>query len=214
MLPDRLEYIGKRCFEESGLEEIVFPRGVRTVGLYAFIGCENLRDVRLNDGLQHLGDGEIVNGKVVEAFAFAKTGLYNIWIPPTLRYIPNYTFAQCKNLKRVVFTVRGQLEKIGFGAFKGSGLEKLKLPRSVRSICANAFISCEHLRSVLLNEGLVNLGEKVMNDGKEVEGNTFAGSGVEEIAFPSTVKEIAPGTFNECKNLRRIKFSEGLERIS
>ena len=35
-LPEGLEYIGKRCFFRSGLEEVVLPSSVRDVCLRAF----------------------------------------------------------------------------------------------------------------------------------------------------------------------------------
>lgn len=39
-LPEGLEYIGKRCFSESCLEEIIFPPSVRVVGIKAFQYCK------------------------------------------------------------------------------------------------------------------------------------------------------------------------------
>ena len=39
-LPQRLEYVGARCFAFSSIREIVFPASVRIVGVYAFLRCE------------------------------------------------------------------------------------------------------------------------------------------------------------------------------
>lgn len=50
------------------------------------------------------------------------------------------------------------LEKIGAHAFTRSGIESVVLPSSTRVICGCAFVCCEHLRSVRLNEGLEALG--------------------------------------------------------
>ena len=35
-LPDKLERIGKQCFRGSGLEEIMIPKGVKSIGDSAF----------------------------------------------------------------------------------------------------------------------------------------------------------------------------------
>ena len=39
-LPDGLETIGYRCFEQSGLEEIVLPASVKSIELCAFSWCK------------------------------------------------------------------------------------------------------------------------------------------------------------------------------
>ena len=41
-LPEGLEFIGKGCFANCGLEEVVLPSSVRTVGTAAFQNCERL----------------------------------------------------------------------------------------------------------------------------------------------------------------------------
>ena len=41
VLPDKLEYIGRHCFDESGIAEVVFPAGLRVVGASAFQSCSS-----------------------------------------------------------------------------------------------------------------------------------------------------------------------------
>ena len=55
MFPDSLEHIGVKCFSESGLEKVTLPKSTRTVAVRAFKGCEQLRHVELNEGLEVLG---------------------------------------------------------------------------------------------------------------------------------------------------------------
>ena len=52
-----------------------------------------------------------------------------------------------------------------------------------------------------------------MVDGEEVEGDVFAQSGIESVVLPSTLREVASGTFWKCRNFRSVRFAEGLERI-
>ena len=52
-----------------------------------------------------------------------------------------------------------------------------------------------------LNEGLEKLGETVVIDGEELEGNAFTGTAIESIRLPSTLKIIKTETFCSCKNL-------------
>ena len=57
-----------------------------------------------------------------------------------LKTIEAWTFSYCKDLSRVEFSEG--LEKIGVAAFAESGVEQVKLPSSVRGICAEAFAKC------------------------------------------------------------------------
>ena len=59
------------------------------------------------------------------------------------------------------------LEKIDAAAFSNSGIERVDLPSSVRTICGGAFAWCANLRSVQLNEGLETLGEVERFEGWE-----------------------------------------------
>ena len=88
---------------------------MKNVGAAAFQGCDSLRSVKLNEGLETLGEKEVVNGEEEEGHAFAQSGLTNIVLPSTLREIPQNTFWECRAFKNVTFAEG--LQKIGVGAF-------------------------------------------------------------------------------------------------
>ena len=54
-LPGRLEYIGKCCFNESGLELVNLLHGVKIIDESAFYQCENLKSMVLPAGLEKIG---------------------------------------------------------------------------------------------------------------------------------------------------------------
>ena len=64
-----------------------------------------------------------------------------------------------------------------------------------------------------MNEGLQTLGAKEQVKNKDMTGSCFAGSTLESIKLPSTLRVLECATFAECKNLRTVEFSEGLEVI-
>ena len=64
-----------------------------------------------------------------------------------------------------------------------------------------------------MNKGLQTLGAKEQVGKKEVNGASFAESALESIVLPSTLRVLECATFAECKNLRTVEFSEGLEVI-
>ena len=69
-------------------------------------------------------------------------------LPSTLRVIGKRMFADCENLKFVVFGDDSQLEEIESEAFRGSGLESFTAPASLRKIDSTAFQDCGQLRHV------------------------------------------------------------------
>ena len=104
--------------------------------------------------------------------------------------IEQRAFYECEKLKSVSFQDGSRLEKIGAECFAESGLKEIVLPESVKEIGVKAFDSCKQLKNVQLNEGLEKLGEKIVINGKEVEGDHFADSAVKRIKLPSTLKRI------------------------
>lgn len=74
-LPAGLETIGRYCFYESGIEEIILPASVKEIGAFAFFRCRQLRSARLNEGLKKLGKKEILNGREYEGSVFACSGI-------------------------------------------------------------------------------------------------------------------------------------------
>ena len=79
----------------------------------------------------------------------------------------------------------------------------LRAATGLKRLGYEAFAECENLRTVLLNDGLEAIG-----------GNCFAESGLEEIAFPSSVKYIESSVFQACKSLKRVTvLGDGLEII-
>lgn len=45
-----MEYIGKDCFKDSGIEEITLPNTLREIGENVFNTCPNLKIVRVEKG--------------------------------------------------------------------------------------------------------------------------------------------------------------------
>lgn len=69
-------------------------------------------------------------------------------LPSTLRVIGKRMFADCENLKSVVFGDDSQLEEIQSEAFRGSGIESFTAPASLRNIDSTAFQDCKKLKHV------------------------------------------------------------------
>lgn len=72
----RLERIGARAFAFTALEKFIAPRSLTTIRSGAFARCKNLKEVRLNEGLESIGGGG--------EGAFFGSGVEVVYIPSTL----------------------------------------------------------------------------------------------------------------------------------
>ena len=77
--------------------------------------CEQLRNVRLNEGIEVLGASyAVVKGERYPG-VFQKSGLRSVVLPSTLKKIEYCTFAGCKSLKVICFPEG--LEHLGASCF-------------------------------------------------------------------------------------------------
>ena len=132
---DQLKFCG--VFQESGVKRVKFPPTLKVIGNEAFMGCKNLRNFQLRDGLIEIG-----------LRAFRESGLENIATPPSVRIISQSAFCECQNLRKAV--LNEGLETLGTdeypngdggwcGVFEGSVLEQVDLPSTLRKIEYSTF---------------------------------------------------------------------------
>lgn len=113
------------------------------MGPGAFRECTVLRKIAIPAGLDEVGE-----------CAFKLSGLKKIIIPKTLLTLGRDAFAECADLRNVVFQREARLEEIGNGCFRETGLRGVVLPDSVRELGNDVFANCERLENVSLNAGL------------------------------------------------------------
>ena len=80
--------------------------------------------------------------------------------------------------------------------FRGAWtLKEVVIPKSVRMIENNAFEKCKHLKIVILQNGLLGIGERA-----------FAYTEIKEVVIPSSVIVICKFAFSHCPNLKLVDF--------
>lgn len=149
-------------------------------------------------------DGKKVLGIGPEAFRGCKN-IKTLLISDGIKYIQYGTFAECINLKKVVFPAT--LKYIGTdaypGAFEGSAIESIAFPPSLEVIGAGTFSKCTKLYKVVLPEQL-----------KRISPNTFSGCKLlNAVYFPSALQQIGNYAFEGCESLSVVVLNEGLLEI-
>ena len=130
-----------------------------------------------------------------------KASLVSVIISPKTKITPEETFAGCKFLENVIFSVNSQLEVIESRAFA--------VPKTVKSIAPDAFIGCnknilpdikdESLRLSILDNLIINERVKVITEAYSSFMN------IECLEIPLAVEEIEENVFDSLKRLKYIK---------
>ncbi|MDO5813700.1 MAG: leucine-rich repeat protein, partial [Bacillota bacterium] len=154
-----------------------------------------------------------------------------ITIPSTVTEIGNSAFQDCNQLTDVKFPEG--LKTIGNDVFQGDTvLETIELPDSVETIGRSAFYKCNELKNITFSNNLKTIGRDAFNGCKQIKEITLP-SGIEtiqarafeecdgltEITIPKSLTNVGggdyfdTGIFNNCKNLKTIKFEKGITKI-
>lgn len=105
VIPCGVKHIGFAAFANSEITKVTIPRGVETVDVSAFMGCENLKRVKFGFGL-----------KKICGYAFQGCGLESIVLPASVEEIDYAAFAFCEVLKTAK---TGGAPCIAKGVFQG-----------------------------------------------------------------------------------------------
>lgn len=91
---------------------------------------------------------------------FKSSALSSFAVPAMLNNVDGFSFAECKNLKRVEFLEgRVALGTADTGAnvwnaiFRECGVEEVLLPSTLQEIGSNIFVNCNSLRTVRVAKG-------------------------------------------------------------
>ncbi|MBR2343468.1 MAG: leucine-rich repeat domain-containing protein [Clostridia bacterium] len=215
VLPEGLEYIGRSAFYHcSAMVGLTVPGTVKTIGAYAFSGCENLGEssiIMQDDPTETPLVGEVIIGEGVEFIgdrAFQKCiRLAEITIPNSVKTLGARAFYGCTNLKSI--TVGGGLTEIPSHAFYGcSALRELTISPGVKVIGNYAFRGCESLTSLKLASGITSIGKyafygcasltELVIPRSVVSIGDYAfrgGAKIESVILPSSVTEIGKHAF-------------------
>lgn len=212
------KYHESKYHVDSKVSTVVFPKSVKKIGLNAFKGRENLKNIRFEnisnieldrdtfaetaylksqpDGIIYLdAEKTIVYGynNMPQNFEFT--------VPSNVKFIAGYAFASMSNLKKIV--IPNGIKFLGGCSFLGcKSLEEVTLPSDLEAIEDGMFGSCNSLKQITLPDGVTAIGT-----------TAFSFSALESVKIPPSVKTIKNGAFSQCKKLEQVEFSYGLETV-
>ena len=150
--------------------KFIVPSTIERIGNYAFCGCSEISQVILNEGLKSIGN---------YAFAWVEE-LLEIIIPDSVSTLGIGAFYAC-GIERLKLS--NHLQDIPNECFLFNQLEELEIPTSVRRI-GNEVFRGALFNNIIIPEGVESIGFDAFECLNEIE-------------FPSTLKEIAPDFYYE-----------------
>ena len=180
----------------TGIQSIILPSTVSSIGGYSFDGCVGLKSIVLPDRLSEIG-----------AYAFRKCkALVSINIPSNVTDIPEYAFANCESLREV--SLPSGISSIGQYAFaECSSITEFLIPSGVTEIANDTFFGCVGLRDIT-----------IPNDVWSIESAAFAGcSGLTNVVIGMNVIYIgtyAFGPATSASNIDANHLGEKCENLS
>lgn len=143
--------------------DLIIPEGVRTLGTGAFSSSPYVEYVHIPSTVTAIGDG-----------AFCNTLINGMG---SLTRLKNVDFSE-------------GLVTIGESAFRGTAIEQLSLPTTLKAIGISAFENCVNLNRVIISEGVENIG-------KEAFLNCLS---LKSLTVPKSVKTIGEYAFGYSLN--------------
>ena len=196
-------------FKTDGFNLTYYPEGKSdktysvpdgTISLTSFLKNKYLEEVILPNTVKSINNS-----------CFASMGnLQRINLPEGLEFIGVQAFAYCKKLNNIILPQ--SLKEVRHMAFIGcNSLTHINIPagadfkgwgnNSTNDLsCGWHFQDCISLKDVTIDEGVTKLASGM-----------FYNTAIETIFIPSSVKEIYKSTFKNCKNLKDVQLSGGVE---
>ncbi len=198
-LSNNIEVLQSNAFGKcTGLKSIKIPKTLKDAhskysGVSAFSGCVNITEMTFEDGIE-----------VIPSCLAIGTGIKSLTFPDSVKIISENAFENCTSLSEV--TLPKNIEELCSKAFEScTGLTSITIPKTLKKAHTDynsqgAFNKCENLTEVIFEEGIEVIPGFVMRD-----------TGIKNIKFPDSVKEIESSAFSFCSNLTEINLPENIE---
>ncbi len=192
-IPDTVTSLAESAFLNcDGLISVDLPPHLRSIGDYAFSGCQSILEIAVPDTVVNLGQGVFRNC----------ASLLELHLPAGLTRISDFLCMGCRSL--VMVNIPDPVAEIGDYAFSQCrALSSIHLPQTVTVIGSFAFSNDRQLEQVTIPAGVTTLGDGAFSDCHRLK----------SIVIPAQIEEIRAYSFSRCFDLREVGIEAGIRRI-
>lgn len=195
-LNDGLRIIQQSVFSMcSKLESVTIPDSVMYIDAHAFSDCKNLREVNLGAEVTQIDVSAFRGCQKLTAFTLSSENVdYSVHQGVLYSYDKSRLMIMPAGLTGE-YEIPSGTTSIENEACYGSSLRIVTIPGSIKNLGDGVFEFCQSLETVILQEGVENLGT-----------DTFSTSTLRRIVIPASVTKIPSDAFSYCYNLKEITF--------
>ena len=175
--------------DKTSIASVKLPNGLVNFWDHSFDGCTALKSITIPASVEHIYNNvfqksglesiTFENGSKLDYigdYAFGATQLKSVALPPNLKTIVKYAFADTPSLETI--TVPNGLESIGDHAFKGTSLKGIVLPNTLKSLGEYAFEGTQ-LSSIVIPSSVTEMGNGVFYNCSNLKTATINSGNVE-----------------------------------
>ena len=191
VIPEGVTSIGENAFYNlNTLESAVLPDSLIEMGMYAFAGCAALQDIEFGSGLT-----------VIPVGAFGGCAIASLTLPETVTDIYFDAFRGCRELTCV--TLPDSVTYLGSSVFaECEALTEVTLPKGLTSIENATFKDCGSLTKIEIPAGVKSIGS-----------SAFEGCALKEVVLPDGVERIGDRAFYYCDELASVVFPDSISEM-
>lgn len=224
VIPEGVTVIRNDAFRDAkSLKKLYLPTTLRYIGETLYWHCPNLEEIHLGslDAYLRIEFHDFPskplrfyeNGKLIESYT----------VPEGTTKIPDYAFAGMGSLTEVILP--DGLREIGDYSFAYCGLQKLALPKSLKSFGSYAFWANASLKEVSLPEGITELSYgsfgccsslhsiSLPKTLTVVGSDSLQYTAIRSLKLPPRVTRIGANACRECHSLTRVTIPESTVSI-
>ena len=161
---NKVETIGKGVFGGSNLNVLTIPATLESIGVNAFVNCDNLEYLYIPDGTETLTVG-IQDQNSADWGPFYDSPLKYAYLGREINYVDasgnKFTaneksdgfFASEESIDDLQIILGDNVKTISDYMFAGLNIQEITIPASVNYIGWEAFLDCEELSSVTFEDG-------------------------------------------------------------
>lgn len=193
-IPTSVQTIGAYAYAGTGIQEVVFPSALTSIGAGCFANCRSLENVTFSTGMQRVGDGAFKNcTNILRVYApsletwlgiefggESKTEYADGTNPLDDASSLAFLYLNGKGLTELDMTKHTNITRIGKGAFAGyQKLTAVTISEETLSIGCAAFTNCQAITDIVFK---VDTGWKGYNSSGAEINKTLSNKNSENLA--------------------------------
>ncbi len=184
-------YIGEGAFQNClGVTEIVYP--AINISSYVFDGCVNLSSLTFTDASKITSIGYS---------ALAKTALTSFTFPKSVQSIDDYVLSECNELETVYMYDNGPVRINARAFYNSSNFKSLLLLDDEGELLDR----CVDNNTIYIPTSVTTTA----NSSTSTNGYVFAGTSIERVEIPHTLRTIGQNLFRGLETLTEVVFLSG-----